>query len=200
MGFLENLFNRSNVIITIDKNIKLSPGESLSNPSPTKKNAKPTLDEQWQSITKRSQEHLKSGKLGLYACDLYDFSEIDRKEKRYNDQIMKLMISAYIHLSGAEEFQNYQQLKSIDKKSEILYPVLPPAVIRATGVAMKRLDMELSIYKNLFKQTINPTMTPIHLYGIDGALEIICLYLTDKPDKAEKKIRSGAKKYVTAHS
>lgn len=200
MGFLRNFFNNSNITVTIDKNIKLSPGESLSKPSSREKKPKPTLDEQWKYITKCSQEHLKDGRLGLYACDLYSFSEIDRKEKRYNDQIKKLMISAYIHLSGTEEFQNYQQLKSIYKKSKMLYPVLPPAVIRSTSVAMKRLDMELSAYKEQFKQTINPTITPIHLYGIDDTLEIICLYLTDKPEKAEKKIRSGAKKYIATHS
>lgn len=134
--------------------------------------------------------------MGLYACDLYALSEIDRKEQRYDDQMKKLMISAYIHLSGTEEFANYQFTKEIDS----VYPLLPPAVTRATKVAMKRLAMDIPAYSERFPQTINPTLTPLHLYGVEGALDIICLFLADEPEKAEKKIRSGAKKYIATHS
>lgn len=206
MGIFRNIFKKKNnaasdnINISIDKNIKLRPGESLSRTPPANQRQKQSLNEQWQKISEQIQKHLQDGKIGLYACDLYSLSEIDGKEKRYNDQMNKLIVSAYIHLSGTEEFLNYQQTNQGGFATDILYPILPPAVIRDTKTTMKRLNMDISAYQNLFLQTIEPTMTPIHLYGVDGALKIISLYLNDEPEKAEKEIKRSVKKYIASHS
>lgn len=206
MGIIQSIFKkkdtkiRSDMTITNNKNINLSPKESLSRKPYSEKKPKPSMDEQWQNISKQSQQHLQEGKIGLYACDLYSLSEIDRKEKRYNDQMKKLMISAYIHLSGTDEFAKYQFLMKSGTKDKMLCPLLPPAVIKSTTIAMKRLNMDIASYQERFRQTIKPTMTPIHIYGLEGALEIICLYLNDKSEKAEKEIRNGVKKYIANHS
>jgi hypothetical protein len=180
--------------VTIDKSIKFGSHESLSHTAVATEKEKPTLDEQWKKISQKSQQHLRDGKLGLYACDLYDLSEIIRKEKRYNYQLELLMMSAYIHLSGVEEFTSYQMLKDhLGMRS----PILPPAVIRATGIAIRRLNMDIPAYKTLFRQVIDTTMTPTHLYGIEGTIEIICLYLNNEPKKAEEKIKIGTKEYIS---
>lgn len=194
MGVLGHLFKKTATSIKIDKHIKLSQRESLVEPSLGEKKSKPTLDEQWQNITKQSQEHLQSGRIGLYACDLYDFSEIDRKEKRYNDQIKMLMISAYIHLSAAESIRAF---KEYGKDLGITEPFLPSAVIRSTNTAMKRLNWSMQDYRGSFMNTIEASMVPAHLFSIKDCLDIICLYLEGSEGEAEKKIRSGTKKYIS---
>lgn len=197
MGLFENLFKKPKMTVTIDKRIKLGPGESLERTPSDHKKPILTLDEQWQNITKQSQEHMRDGRIGLYACDLYDFSEIDRKEKRYNDQMKMLMISAYTHLSAAESIRAFHQY---GKDLGITEPMLPPAVVNATNTAIKRLDWSMQDYRNSFMSTIETTMVPIHLFSVKDCLDIICLYLDGNSDKAEKKIRSGVKKYISSHS
>ncbi len=195
MGLFDNLFKKPKMTVTIDKRIKFDSGESLER-KPCPKKPKLTLDEQWKNITKQSQEHMKNGRIGLYACDLYSFSEIDRKEKRYNDQIKKLMISAYIHLSEAESISAFHQY---GKDVGIPAPTLPPAVIRATNTAIKRLNWSMQDYRDAFMNTIETTMVPVHLFSTKDCLDIICLYLDGSSDKAERKIRSEVKKYVSTH-
>jgi len=197
MGLFENLFKTPKIALNIDKRIKLGPGESLERTPSDHKGPKLTLDEQWQNLTKQSQEHMKDGKIGQYACDLYSFSEIDRKEKRYNDQMKMLMISAYSHLSAAESIIAFRQYGKVIGITE---PILPPAVVKATNTAIKRLNWSIQDYRDAFMDIIETTMVPVHLFSVKDCLDIICLYLEGNSDKAEMKIRSGVKKYISSHS
>lgn len=159
---------------------------------PSKGN-KVSLDEQWKDITKQSQENLKNGNLGLYACNLFALSEIDRKEKRYLDQLKKLVISSYIHLSEAESIIDHL---NYGEDIEILTPILPPAVIRSSKTVLKRLNWSIENYKEFFLEIIDTSLTPIHLFSIKDCLDIICLYLEDKDDIAQKKINKGKKLFM----
>lgn len=204
MGLIKNFFKKDDknsfdvIGVTINKEIKLAPGESLARTPEKAKRPKPSLDERWKSISNDIQIHLQEGRYGLYACDMYSLSEIDRKEKRYNDQLHKLMISAYIHISGVEEFNSFSMLRDSGIRN-METPLLPPAVIRSTDVVMKRLNMDIEEYKQIFVQTVKESMTPFHVYGVNGTLKIICLYLNDEPQKAEKELAAGAKKYAKTH-
>jgi hypothetical protein len=62
------------------------------------------LDERFRKISQQSHNHLQKGELGLYACDLYSLSEINRKEKMYEKQLHSLVLSAYIHLFVWREY------------------------------------------------------------------------------------------------
>lgn len=139
MGILGNLFKKPEAAITIDKRIKLSPGESSERTTSSEKRPKPTLDEQWQNISRQSQTHLKQGDLGLYACDLYSLSEIYRKEAHYNDQMNLLILSAYIHLSGISTIEEYNYWKNGDFSVVKPMPLLPPCCNKKHKVLHKKV-------------------------------------------------------------
>jgi len=179
-----------NLTVTIDRNIKLSPGESLSKSHDSPKRPKMTLDEQWKVLTEQSQEHMKSGQVGMYACDLYHLSKIDRKEKRYNDQMKKLMISAYIHLSEAESILT---LRELGREIGLVEPILPPAVIRDTITAMNRLNWSIEDYRTSFLETVRENMVPAHIFSINDCLDLICFYLEGDYEMVKKKIKKGMK-------
>lgn len=162
----------------------------------TPKTDKPSLDEQFRNISQQSHVHLQKGELGLYACDLYSLSEINRKEKAYDKQLHSLIISAYIHLSGVIDLSSYSYWKNGDFSVAEPMPLLPPAVIRSTKVCLKRLKMSLEQYKELYRNVISPTLTPTHVFGIEKSLDIICTYLQDNHEKADKMVASGTKKFI----
>lgn len=62
-------------------------------------------------------------------------------------------------------------------------------------MAMKNLNMDISLFKIRYKEVIDETLTPIHVFGVDKSLEIICLYLEDNTEKAEKEMEQGIKKF-----
>ena len=200
MGILGNLFKKPEAAITIDKRIKLSPGESSERTTSSEKRPKPTLDEQWQNISRQSQTHLKQGDLGLYACDLYSLSEIYRKEAHYNDQMNLLILSAYIHLSGISTIEEYNYWKNGDFSVVKPMPLLPPDVIRSTKSCIKKLGIDLEQYKKLYRETVSPTITPTHILGMKKSLEIICTYLCEDSEKADRMVENGTKKYIKEHS
>ncbi|MCM1235827.1 MAG: hypothetical protein NC489_37520 [Ruminococcus flavefaciens] len=186
--------------ITIDKRIKLSPGETLERTASTEKRPKPTLDEQWQNISRQSQTHLKHGDLGLYACDLFSLSEIRRKEAHYDDQMKLLILSAYIHLSGISTITEYNYWKDGDFSVTEPMPLLPPAVIRSTKSCIKRLGIDLEQYRESYRRNVSPTLTPEHIFGIEKSLNIICTYLDGDNERADKMVETGTKKYIKEHS
>ncbi len=153
------------------------------------------LNFQFMEYGKNIQKHLQEGNLGLYACDLYSISEVYRKEHCYNDQLKVLMESAYIHLSGIGLIKDFNIALSNNFKHIGLDPILPPAVIRGIKMAMKNLNMDISLFKIRYKEVIDETLTPIHVFGVDKSLEIICLYLEDNTEKAEKEMEQGIKKF-----
>ena len=169
----------------------------VQNPS---KADKPSLDEQFRNMSQQSHVHLQEGNLSLYACDLYNLSEIDRKEKRYDRQLHSLTISAYIHLSGIGRLDQYAYWKNGDFSIVEPQPLLPPAVIRSIRLCIKRLSMSIEQYRAFYLDTITLTLTPAHVFGIEKSLDIICTYLENNDEKANKMIVSGTKKFITEHS
>jgi len=170
--------------------------KTAKNIQETPKSDKPSLDEQFRNISQQSHIHLQKGELGLYACDLYSLSEINRKEKAYDKQLHSLIISAYIHLSGVDNLNSYSHWKAGDFSVTEPMPLLPPAVIRSTKVCLKRLEMSLEQYKELYFSIVTPTLTPAHVFGIEKSLDIICTYLQDNHEKADKMVASGTKKFI----
>ena len=164
------------------------------------KTEKPSLDEQFRNISQRSHAHLQGGNLGLYACDLYNLSEIDRKEKRYDKQLHTLTLSAYIHLSGIGTLEDYAYWKNGDFSIAEPMPILPPAVIRSLRLCIKRLNMSIEQYRNFYFDNITPTLTPTHVFGIEKTLDIICTYLENNEEKANKMITNGTKKFIKEYS
>lgn len=166
----------------------------------TPKADKPSLDEQFRNISQQSHSHLQEGNLGLYACDLYSLSEINRKEKMYDKQLHSLTLSAYIHLSGIGTLEDYTYWKNGDFSIVEPQPLLPPAVMRSLRICIKRLNMSIEQYREFFLGIITPTLTPAHVFGIEKTLDIICAYLEDKDEKANKLVASGTKKFIKEHS
>jgi len=160
----------------------------------------PSLDEQFRKISQRSHAHLQEGNLGLYACDLYSLSEIDRKEKRYDKQLHALTISAYIHLSGIGTLEDYAYWKNGDFSIAEPMPILPPAVIRSLRLCIKRLNMSIEQYRDFYFDNIALTLTPAHVFGLEKTIDIICTYLENNDEKAEKMITNGTKKFIKEHS
>lgn len=154
------------------------------------------LNYQFMEYSKNVQKHLQEGNLGLYACDLYSMSEVYRKEHCYNDQLQVLMESAYIHLSGIETLKDFYSAVSNHFKYSGLHPMVPPAVIQGIERALKSLNMDIPTFRTRFKENIDLTLTPAHIFGIDKSLEIICLYLEGNSKKAEKEIENGTKKFI----
>lgn len=161
---------------------------------------KPSLDEQFHNISRQSHAHLQEGNLGLYACDLYNLSEIDRKEKRYDRQLHSLTISAYIHLSGIGRLEQYAYWKDGDFSIVEPQPLLPPAVIRSLRLCIKRLNMSIEQYRAFFLDNIALTLTPAHVFGIEKTLDIVCAYLENNDEKANKMVVNGTKKFIKEHS
>lgn len=168
--------------------------ESVEKGKPQNRNV--DLNEESIKLSKNIQVHLRSGNLGLYACDLYSLSEILRKEKRYKGQLEVLIDSAYIHLSGVNIVSEYFCIKENGFKIAKPHPCLPPAVIRSTGIVLKRLDMTLEDYKTLYRSKVDVRMTPDHVFGLEKSLEIICEYLNGNQEKADKMIKQGVKKFI----
>lgn len=155
------------------------------------------LNLQFMECSKNVQKHLQEGNLGLYACDLYSMSEIYRKEHCYNDQLQTLMESAYIHLSGIDTLESFNTALSSQFKYVKLHPILPPAVIRGIENAIKNLKIDIPSFQIIFKEKIDSTMTPAHIFGVDKSLEIICLYLEGNSEKADKEIEKGTKIFMS---
>lgn len=170
--------------------------KELSNIQNTPKTNKPNFDEQFRNISQQSHMHLQKGALGLYACDLYSLSEINRKEKMYDKQLHSLTLSAYIHLSGIDTLEEYSYWKNGDFSITKPQPILPPAIIRSIGTCIKRLNMSIEQYRELFLSVITPTLTPAHVFGIKKTLDIICTYLSGNNEKADKMVVSGTKKFI----
>lgn len=166
----------------------------------TAKTDKPNLDEQFRNLSQQSHAHLQEGNLGLYACDLYSLSEINRKEKMYDKQLHSLTISAYFHLSGIGTLKEYAYWKNGDFSITEPMPILPPAVIRSLRICIKRLNMSIEQYRELYLGIIKPTLTPAHVFGIEKTFDIICTYLEDEHEKADKMVASGTKKFIREHS
>lgn len=162
----------------------------------TPKADKPSLDEQFRNVSQQSHSHLQEGNLGLYACDLYSLSEINRKEKMYDKQLHSLTLSAYIHLSGIGTLEDYAYWKDGDFSIVEPQPLLPPAVIRSLDVCIKRLSMSIEQYKELYFSIVTPTLTPAHVFGIEKSLDIICTYLQGNHEKADKMVASSTKKFI----
>lgn len=158
------------------------------------------LNSKFRNYGELARTHLQEGNLGLYACDLYSMSEIYGKKQRYEDQLETLIMSAYVHLSGIDKIYDFNLAKSGHFKYAEPDPLLPPAVIRDTEKVMKVLNMNISTYQIVFKETITPALTPDHIFGIDKSLEIICLYLTGESKKAEEVIEQGTQEYISRYS
>lgn len=161
---------------------------------------KPSLDEQFRDISQRSHAHLQEGNLGLYACDLYNLSEIDRKEKRYDKQLHALTISAYFHLSGIDTLEDYEYWKNGDFSIIKPMPILPPAVIRSLRLCVKRLNMSIEQYRDFYFDNIEPDLISVHVFGIDKSLDIICAYLENDGEKANKMIANGKEIFIKEYS
>lgn len=174
--------------------------KTISEPLNTSAKNKPSLDEQFYRLSQQSHTHLQQGKLGLYACDLYSMSEINRKEKDYNKQLHTLIISSYIHLSGVDDLEGYSYWKDGDFSITKPHPLLPPAVIYSTKVCVKRLEITLEQFKELYRNVVAPTLTPVHVFGIEKTLDILCAYLQDNHEKANKMVASGTKKFIKEFS
>lgn len=174
------------------------------NIAPTTQNAlkadKPSLDEQFYNISRQSHMHLQEGSLGLYACDLYSMSEINRKEKMYDKQLHLLTLSAYTHLSGIDTLDEYTYWKNGDFSIVEPNPLLPPAIIRSLRLCIKRLNMSIDEYRNFYVDTITPTLTPAHVFGVRKTLDIICAYMEGDIEKADKMVANGTKKFIKEHS
>ena len=56
--------------------------------------------------------------------------------------------------------------------------------------------MSLEQYKELYRNVVSPTLTPAHVFGIEKSLDIICTYLQDNHEKADKMVTSGTKKFI----
>lgn len=166
----------------------------------TPKTDKPSLDEQFHNISRQSHVHLQEGNLGLYACDLYTLSEINRKEKMYDKQLHSLTLSAYIHLSGIGTLEEYTYWKDGDFSIAEPQPLLPPAVIRSLRLCIKRLNMSIEQYREFYIDTITTTLTPAHVFGVRKTLDIICAYIEDNSEKADKMVASGTRKFIKEHS
>lgn len=137
--------------------------------------------------------HLQEGSLGLYACDLYSMSEINRKEKMYDKQLHLLTLSAYTHLSGIDTLDEYTYWKNGDFSIVEPHPLLPPAIIRSLRLCIKRLNMSIDEYRNFYVDTITPTLTPAHVFGVRKTLDIICAYMEGDIEKADKMVANGTK-------
>lgn len=161
---------------------------------------KPSLDEHFCNISQQSHKHLRQGNLGLYACDVYSLSEINRKEKQYDKQLHSLSIAAYIHLSGISTLEEYSYWKDGDFSLAEPQPILPPAVIRSLKLCIKRCNMSIEQYKEFFLEIVDTTLTPTHVFGVNGTLEIVCTYLDGNTEKADKMVNNGAKKFIHEHS
>lgn len=153
-------------------------------------------DKLFYDLSKQSQDHLRQGKLGMYACDLYSMSEVNRKEKMYDKQLYSLTISAYIHLSGVDTLEDYSYWKNGDFSVTRPRPLLPPAVVRNLSTCTKKLSMSIEQYEEFYFDVIEPTLTPAHVFGIKGTWDIIHAYLNGEDQKAEKLIAGGTKKFI----
>lgn len=189
-----NKFTRRKFVLT-DKGTNVI--EKYKSDHDLPKTEKEKLNFQFKECSKNVQKHLQEGNLGLYACDLYSMSEIYRKEHCYNDQLQTLMESAYIHLSGIGTIKDFNTALSSNFKHFDLDPILPPAVIRGIERAIKSLNMNISSFQNRYRENIDLSLTPAHIFGVDKSLEIICLYLEGNSEKAEKEIEKGTKKFMS---
>lgn len=164
------------------------------------KTEKPSLDEQFRGISQQSHVNLQKGNFGMYACDLYQLSEINRKEKMYDKQIYMLTLSAYMHLSGINTLEDYSYWKNGDFSIAKPQPFLPPAVRRSLRICAKRLNMSIEQYRQFYIDVITPTLTPSHVFGVEKTLDIICAYLEDNSEKADRMVANGIKKFIKEYS
>jgi hypothetical protein len=113
----------------------------------------------------------------------------------YEKQLHSLVLSAYIHLSGVNTLEDYSYWKNGDFSIIGPSPLLPPAVIKSTNTCIKRLNMSIEQYKELYLSIITPTLTPAHVFGKEKTLDIICTYLDGQSEKADKMVASGIQKF-----
>lgn len=158
------------------------------------------LNIQFMSLSKKVQQHSRNGQIGLYACDLYSMSEIHRKEEHYNDQLTLLILSAYYHLSGIGNLEDYKLTLSncrLGITPTLPPPILPPAVIRETQKALERLRLNIDDYRKKYYEEITISLIPMHILGTDKCLDVICLYLTGNSNKAEKEIKTCVEQFCS---
>lgn len=189
----EEFFSKKCYMLT-DKGISIINQFKIDNKVP--RTEKEKLNADFKYYSQQVKLHLSEGNLGLYACDLYNLSQIHCKEKHYSDQLHLLILSAYIHLSGVDTLEDYNYWKDGDFSIIKPIPLLPPAVIRSTQKCMKCLEIDLDEYKKLFKKYICINLTPAHVFGIEKSLEIICSYLDGDYEKADKIVLNETKKYI----
>ena len=60
--------------------------------------------------------------------------------------------------------------------------------------------MSIEQYRKLYLDIITSTLTPVHVFGINKTLDIICLYLEDNNTKADKLVSDGTKKFIEEFS
>ena len=79
-------------------------------------------------------------------------------------------------------------------------PILPPAVIRSLRLCVKRLNMSIEQYRDFYFDNIEPDLISVHVFGIDKSLDIICAYLENDDEKANKMIANGKEIFIKEYS
>ncbi len=144
-------------------------------------------DAKYHALSKKTQEHLKAGNLGLYRNDLFEMSEILRKEGRYDSQLQLLVTIFYIDMCGFSDLDTYQLAKQDCYKFLKPSPFIAPRIANNIRICAKRLSLSGEQLHNFFLQNLSESMVPVHIFTIEECYTALQLYLQDDEKKQSAK-------------
>lgn len=145
-------------------------------------NTKTGNNDRYKDLSKRSQEHLRTGEIGFYRNDLFDLARILEKEENLLDALKQYMYVFYLDTTG---ISNLSALRSGSKPR----PMIAPGVVNRIRITRNKLNLSDEDFKNLYFECPTESILPNTIFSYAESYDLLSICLSKGVDFADNIVR-----------